>query len=182
MYAVDLPVDDEGLLKRILRSFDLRFSNDAAKVDTSVFDPARLARLPGTMNCKGPHSLDRPHRLCKLLRIPIGGCRPVPRDLLEKLAKTTSRAPDTIEPSAAASGSIDVIQRARAYVAKMPPAVAASGGDTATYTVAGRLVIGFGLSPEQAMPLMHEYNGRCLPTVRAPNLQYAAGPGLVWCW
>lgn len=163
MYGVDLPVDDDGLLQRILQTLDTRFSNDAAKVDTSVFDPARLARLPGTMNCKGPHSLDRPHRLCKLLRIPAGGCRAVPRDLFEQLAKTASRAPDIQEASAEAKVSNDVIQSARAYVAKMPPAVADSGGDSATYTVACRLVIGFGLSQKQAMPLMREYNGRCLP-------------------
>jgi hypothetical protein len=54
-------------------------------------------------------------------------------------------------------------QLARAYVAEMPPAIEGQGGDLQTFTVACRLVVGFGLTPEQALPLLQEYNQRCVP-------------------
>lgn len=44
-----------------------------------------------------------------------------------------------------------------------PPAIEGQGGHGATYRVACVLVHGFGLSPEEAMPLMLEYNATCQP-------------------
>lgn len=52
---------------------------------------------------------------------------------------------------------------ARNYVAKMPPAVSGRGGHNATFSVALVLVRGFGLTLEQARPIMADYNSRCLP-------------------
>lgn len=56
-----------------------------------------------------------------------------------------------------------LLERARRYVASLPPAISGSGGHDATFTAAVALVKGFGMSPEEAMPLMREYNGRCEP-------------------
>ena len=61
------------------------------------------------------------------------------------------------------SDSSSVIERARAYIKAMPPAIEGQGGDAATFNVAKKLVHDFGLSPDQAMPLMLEYNARCIP-------------------
>jgi hypothetical protein len=55
----------------------------------------------------------------------------------------------------------DLIARARAYVDKMPPAVAGQHGHDATFKVAIALVHGFGLSEGDAMPIMAEYSSRC---------------------
>lgn len=53
--------------------------------------------------------------------------------------------------------------RARAYLAKLPPALAGSGGHAATFAAACRLVE-FGLSWESAWPLLLEWNGtHCQP-------------------
>jgi hypothetical protein len=72
---------------------------------------------------------------------------------------------------------------ARAYVAKMPPAVRGEGGDKQTYAVACVLVIDFALQPGQALPLMLEYNARCRPPWQERELlrklEHAAGkPGV----
>jgi hypothetical protein len=58
---------------------------------------------------------------------------------------------------------MDLIDRARRYVDRMPPAINGSGGHNATFHVACVLVQGFGLSPDQALPLMREFNKRCAP-------------------
>jgi hypothetical protein len=57
----------------------------------------------------------------------------------------------------------DVAQRARAYLRKVPPAVEGQGGDRHTFVVACRLVRDFALAVEDALPLMLEWNARCVP-------------------
>jgi hypothetical protein len=53
--------------------------------------------------------------------------------------------------------------RARAYLAKLPPAIAGSGGHAATFAAACRLVE-FGLNEADAGPLLCEWNGtHCQP-------------------
>jgi len=52
---------------------------------------------------------------------------------------------------------MNTIERARAYLAKLPPAIAGAGGHAATFAAACRLVE-FGLSFEQAAPLLAEWN------------------------
>lgn len=58
-----------------------------------------------------------------------------------------------------------VMERARLLVAQRPAAVGTGGqgGHATTFGVACALVWGFGLSPEEAMPVMQEYNARCVP-------------------
>jgi RecA-family ATPase len=65
-------------------------------------------------------------------------------------------------PSASA-GPLDVIERARRYLAKMPPAITGQHGHDQTFAVACTLVQGFGLSVAEAVPLFAEYNARCSP-------------------
>lgn len=65
-------------------------------------------------------------------------------------------------PSASA-GPLDVIERARRYLAKMPPAITGQHGHDQTFAVACTLVQGFGLSVAEAAPLFAEYNARCSP-------------------
>jgi len=60
--------------------------------------------------------------------------------------------------------SLDVAERARRYLAKMPPAIEGSGGSKQTYTAALALVKGFGLPPPDAFALLAEYNATsCRP-------------------
>lgn len=56
-----------------------------------------------------------------------------------------------------------IVERARLLIAKSPPAISGQGGHGATYRVACALVWGFGLEPDEAFPLMLEYNATCAP-------------------
>ena len=56
-----------------------------------------------------------------------------------------------------------VIERARKYIAKLPPAVSGQRGHDKTFHVACVLVLGFGLPPEDAFALLTEWNQTCDP-------------------
>lgn len=56
-----------------------------------------------------------------------------------------------------------LIDRARAYVAKMPPAVSGQSGHDATFKVACVLKMGFALEDSDALALLSEYNQSCQP-------------------
>lgn len=56
-----------------------------------------------------------------------------------------------------------VFERARKYLAKMPPAISGQDGHGRTFRVACVLVIGFDLPEAAAMTLMHEFNQTCQP-------------------
>jgi hypothetical protein len=70
------------------------------------------------------------------------------------------------------SNSSSVIERARAYIEKMPAAIEGQGGDAATFNVAKKLVHDFDLSVKDALPLMREYNARCIPQWDDRDLLY----------
>ena len=74
-------------------------------------------------------------------------------------------------PSASA-GPLDLIERARRYLAKMPPAVSGQHGHDQTFAVACILVQGFGLAVADAAPLFAEYNARCSPPWSEPDLAH----------
>jgi hypothetical protein len=54
-------------------------------------------------------------------------------------------------------------ERARRYLAALPPAIAGSHGDLHTFRVCCRLVRGFALDDDEALELLREWNTRCLP-------------------
>jgi hypothetical protein len=56
--------------KFFLEHLSAKFSTETVKVDTSVFNPARISRLPGCRNRKGVATVERPHRLSKVVRYP----------------------------------------------------------------------------------------------------------------
>ena len=56
-----------------------------------------------------------------------------------------------------------VVERARRYLASVPPAVSGQHGDVHTFRVCCRLTRGFALDDEQAMAVLSEWNARCEP-------------------
>ena len=84
---VKLPneADALALINGVLAALDLFFSDGVVKVDRSVGNAARLARVPGTLNAKGDSTQDRAHRLARLLLVPepIEICS---REVLERIA------------------------------------------------------------------------------------------------
>jgi hypothetical protein len=70
MYQIDLPGDDGGKVECILRALATRFDNEHVKIDQTVFNAARICKLPGTIARKGDSTEERPHRRAKLLEGP----------------------------------------------------------------------------------------------------------------
>ena len=69
MYRIDLPADDDELVRRVIDEI-AKASSEQVAIDTSVHNPARIWRLPGTMNCKGDSIPERPHRMARILEEP----------------------------------------------------------------------------------------------------------------
>ncbi len=72
-------------------------------------------------------------------------------------------------PNSRAAG---VSERARCYVDKMDPAVSGQKGHDQTFHVAMVLLEGFGLSAEQAGPILDAYSGRCSPPWSPKDLEH----------
>lgn len=63
--------ENTKLVKRFLNALSMLFSDEHVDCDTSVFNAARISRLPGSFSCKGANNdPTRPQRKCRFLRIP----------------------------------------------------------------------------------------------------------------
>lgn len=91
-----------------------------------------------------------------------------PTPLLDELDRRAS-APPTDAPRATTPaapvdrGGVGVQERARRYLQAVDGAVSGQGGHNATLRAASALVNGFALSVDDARPLLHEWNARCVP-------------------
>jgi hypothetical protein len=87
LVRIELPNDAESkaLVERCLLALAHHFNTDALKIDTKVFNAARITKFYGTMVCKGDVLPDRPHRLSRILSVPdlLDVC---PREAIERLA------------------------------------------------------------------------------------------------
>lgn len=68
MYKIDMPADDGGIIKKLIADISKYESDEHVDIDTTVFNAARIWRLPGTMNCKGENAKVRPHRMSHFLQ------------------------------------------------------------------------------------------------------------------
>lgn len=68
-YRVDLPTQDNGIIANILHELK-KLNTDYAHIDQAVYNPARIARLPGTWNRKGADVPERPHRISAVVEFP----------------------------------------------------------------------------------------------------------------
>jgi len=71
-FAVDLPntVGNTELIKNFLSALARKFDDKRVKVDSTVYNAARIWKLPGTLVCKGGNLPERPHRMSRLLDAP----------------------------------------------------------------------------------------------------------------
>jgi putative DNA primase/helicase len=86
LYQIELPADDDRV-KRCLQALDLRFTDAAVDIDTTVFNPSRIVKLYGTKAMKGDDcpDLGRAHRMSRLLHVP-DRLDLVPSEVLDALA------------------------------------------------------------------------------------------------
>ena len=71
-YRVSIPNDDDGkkLVENFLKVLDMYFSDDRVKVDTTVFNASRIAKITGTSSNKGANTAERPQRMSWFVRVP----------------------------------------------------------------------------------------------------------------
>lgn len=105
---------------------------------------------------------------------------PVLEALVERAAKDAVASAPPSSASDTPTDLADIQRRARAYLAKLPPAIEGQGGDKQTFIVACRLVRGFGLSPDDALPLLQEYNQRCQPQWMSNELRHKLDEANKW--
>jgi hypothetical protein len=84
-YILEPMLNDQNttdLIKATLQCLDARYSTPKVVIDKSVFNAARIVRVPGTVARKGEHTPDRPHRVSRIMR---------PFDPMEVLRASTLR-------------------------------------------------------------------------------------------
>ena len=59
-----------SVIKSVLTHLKKQFSNEFASVDTVVSNPARIIKIPGTVSNKGESTVDRPHRVSRIISAP----------------------------------------------------------------------------------------------------------------
>lgn len=83
---------------------------------------------------------------------------------LDKRLNGSSVNDEVVEPIEPVEASPETIERAKAYLAKTPPAVQGEGGHNALLWASSVLVRGFRLPDEVALDLLvNDYNPRCRP-------------------
>lgn len=104
VYAVRLQRSTDQaakLLSRALKTLAALFDDERVKVDTTVYNPARISRIAGCPNRKGRDDDERPHRVARILDTKYNGGKlgETPASLLEALGgeekEVTGDAPAT---------------------------------------------------------------------------------------
>jgi hypothetical protein len=105
-----------------------------------------------------------------------GGLPVLPNDWIKYVLP--HRTPEIIAPPTStlvlprSSDGMNVMERCRLYLEKIPPCIAGQGGDTQLYATACAVFWDFGLSETEGMTLLREYNTRCLPPWSENRLVY----------
>jgi hypothetical protein len=123
------------------------------KTDTAATSCSQLTRLPGLFNHK--------RQPAELVTMVYGRVSRVygPADFPAPKVRVESNI-------AAVDHNVPAdwrLERARRYLAALPPAIAGSHGDLHTFRVCCRLVRGFALDDGEALTLLQEWNTRCQP-------------------
>ncbi len=103
LYRIDLPVNDDELVRRGLVAIADHFDDDHVKIDRTVHNPARITKVIGTMARKGDDLagsegiVARPHRRSKLIDVP-DELQVVPAEALQALVETGKPPPPSSPP------------------------------------------------------------------------------------
>jgi hypothetical protein len=123
------------------------------KTDTAATSCSQLTRLPGLFNHKR-----RPAELVTMVYGHVGRVYGIGDFPAPKLRVDPTIA--VVEQKVLADWRLE---RARRYLAALPPAIAGSHGDLHTFRVCCRIVRGFALDDGEALTLLQEWNTRCQP-------------------
>lgn len=87
LYRINLKNTDENerLVEKCLKALSMLFDTESVKVDTSNFNPSRVAKLYGSLAQKGSNTEERPYRFSKIIGN-VSDVKITDRSYLEKLA------------------------------------------------------------------------------------------------
>lgn len=122
--------------------------------DTAATSCAQTTRLPGYRNHKRkPSSLVSIRYGVNEMRYgPDAFPEPPP---MPRVSPRPLRVVDQVAPNR--------LERARRYLAHVPPAIAGQHGDVHTFRVCCRIARGFALDDDEALDVLTEWNARCVP-------------------
>ncbi len=113
LYRVDLPTEDGEIVKRALNAIADTFDDSTCKVDRTMFNPARITKIIGTVARKGDDVSgvagveDRPHRRARFVEIP-DEIEITPAEEIERVAgETKSDPPARVASSGYCVASLD---------------------------------------------------------------------------
>jgi len=94
----------------------------------------------------------------------VGGLPIEPQPRQEQLDALLAKLfVEAVTPNGDFRGNDAVLQRARLYMKKYPPAISKQGGHDTTFRAACVLVLGFGLNELEAMDVLGDWNQTCQP-------------------
>lgn len=137
----------EGFTRESVEEVQKRLANELG-TDRAATSCAQLTRLPGFVHKYSPGPVVTPAYSASVRPVAASAFR-------ERLPRGPLSSPPTTRP--------DIVERARRYVAAIPPAIQGQNGDVATFKVCCRLVRGFSLTEEQALDALGAWNSRCSP-------------------
>jgi len=115
MYRIDLPANDDGLVQNCLNEISTA-GDGHVKVDVTVHNPARIWRIPGTMNCKGDSIPTRPHRMARILSVPRTMTAVTPEQMTTAASwKSSQEAGSSQAKPRSVSGEFDLDDWIRQY-------------------------------------------------------------------
>jgi hypothetical protein len=141
---------DSELVERLQKQLARELQTDPAATPAT-----QTTRMPGFFNHKRiqPHLVTIEYRNVEI--------RYAPEDFPP--VKQIDRWPQSVKPPEMRPTDLPSIERARRYLASVPPAIAGQHGDIRTFRVCCRLVRGFALDDDQALYVLAEWNARCDP-------------------
>lgn len=74
LFPIDMPATKANveIIRNALKRLAKEFDSTECKIDETVFNPARITKLYGTLAGKGDGTPDRPARMSRIVRIPEG--------------------------------------------------------------------------------------------------------------
>jgi hypothetical protein len=141
---------DRDLVERLQKQLARELGTDPAATPVT-----QNTRLPGFFNQKRaqPHLVTIDYRNADVCYRP--GDFPLVKEETPQVRQIERREFREFDSPA--------IERARRYVASVPPAIAGQHGDVHTFRVCCRIIRGFALDIDEALQVLAEWNARCQP-------------------
>jgi hypothetical protein len=148
---------DPNVVERLQKQLARELQTDPAATPVT-----QNTRLPGFFN----HKRAQPHLVTIEYRNTTRLYGPADFPQIED----ANPGPQFVAPRQPRNFEVPVIDRAKRYLASVPPAIAGQHGDVHTFRVCCRLTRGFALDEDQALHVLSEWNARCEPPWTTPEL------------